>query len=188
MNCLLISLGPNRCGIPKLGKGFEDFQNDIPDGDLGYAEGTCEVHITQYQKPNPATDPYSLEVWVKDANADVIGYKEKTPVKNNKLIVVSKLKGATMGFRTGEVDDDGIEISYALDSWNTDDKARCKVGNYDGGNRDMDCSFACGYVVQLDKACFDYCWWIFHADLTFSPDPWSVAEGALGVDVIWGVE
>ena len=128
------------CGIPRMGKGGYNLENDFPDGEKGYATGQCGIHIVQHQKPKP-TDPYSLEVNLKDANQDDLGTVSKQVLTDNKLSVPGKLP-MTVEFRTGAVDADPIEIAYGGDSWNTNDK-RCSQGAYDSGSRQIDCQFAC---------------------------------------------
>lgn len=39
----------------------------------GYAPGWCTTHVVQHQKPDPATDPYTLDVTVYDAAGTPIG-------------------------------------------------------------------------------------------------------------------
>ena len=61
------------CGIPKLGKHFGDnLESNVPKGEKGYGAGECGMHVVQHQKPDPSKDPYSLEVWIKDADEDDI--------------------------------------------------------------------------------------------------------------------
>lgn len=117
-------------------------QNDIPDGDGGYAPGQCGIHIIQYQKPVPGVDPYSLEISIKDANGDEVGKKSKTAVPENILSVTSKLPH-TVDIATGEEDHQGLVVAYGEDIWSTDTEEVCSVGKYDNGNREMDCGFAC---------------------------------------------
>ncbi|KAI4205312.1 MAG: hypothetical protein LQ346_001460 [Caloplaca aetnensis] len=132
------------CGIPKLGKqGLDGFESNVPVGPGGYATGTCQMHVVQHQKPDPSKDPYSLEVWIKDANQDDIGaVYPRVKMTNNQLEVASKLPRPVV-FRTGAVDADPISISYADDKWDTNNENRCNVGAYDGGMRQLDCDFEC---------------------------------------------
>lgn len=130
------------CGIPKLGRGGFKLENDLPDGQGGYAPGQCGIHIVQLQKPNPAVDPYSLEVKINDANQDSIAYiYPGVPVVDNRLSVPSKLP-LTVELKTGAVDADDIEVSYGGDTWRTGSD-RCSQGAYEEGHRKIDCGFHC---------------------------------------------
>jgi hypothetical protein len=64
------------CGVPLRGQNFEGLDSNVPTP-KGYAPGTCRVHVTHYQKPDPSKDPYSLEAWIYDANQNIIGHSGK---------------------------------------------------------------------------------------------------------------
>jgi hypothetical protein len=50
------------CGVPKIGKGGGGLDSNAPINDKGYAPSWCGFHVTQYQKPDPSKDDYSLEI------------------------------------------------------------------------------------------------------------------------------
>jgi hypothetical protein len=95
--------------------------------------------VTQYQKPDPSKDGYSLEVArINDANENSIG---SLPKGGPTASVTSKLP-LTLEIKTGGVDDDPVTFAYGGDSWSSND-ARCSVGSYDNGKREIDCGFSC---------------------------------------------
>lgn len=114
----------------------------IPNNDRGYAPGWCGVHVIQYQKPDPSTDSYSLEVSVRDANGVEIG---STNGKVGPTASVTSLLPLTFEVQTGGVDADPVSFQYADESWdsNNQDTYHCSVGAYDSGSRQMDCGFTC---------------------------------------------
>lgn len=61
------------CGVPKRGQNFGDALDSNVPTPKGYAPGLCRVHVTQYQKPDPAKDQYSLAAQIFDANQNQIG-------------------------------------------------------------------------------------------------------------------
>lgn len=126
--------------MPVIGKGFLDFNSQGPVNDAGYAPGWCVAHITQYQKPNPATDAYGLEVRVADNNQDVIG---STDGKQGPTVSLTSKLPYTLEIQTQAIDDDPVKFQYAGQSWDSNDSSRCGVGKYDSGSRQMDCGFTC---------------------------------------------
>ena len=138
-------LGKWICGIPQKGKSGFDLSNDIANNKKGFAPGQGWMHIVQHQKPNPSMDPFSLEVWIKDANLDDIGFVYPAKETKKPLQVKSKLSRVAI-FKTGAVDAAPITITLGDDKWSTNNKDRCRVGDYDGGMRQMDCSYDCKYI------------------------------------------
>jgi hypothetical protein len=126
--------------VPKIGRGGGNLDSNGPTNAQGYRPGQCGIHITQYQKPNPAKDSYSLEAVLKDANDNVIGGTLNGKVGPT-LSLTSKLP-LTVEIKTGGVDADPVTFAYGGQSWTSNDK-QCSVGAYDSGNRDMDCGFTC---------------------------------------------
>lgn len=107
-------------------------------GGSGYAPGHCTAHITQYQKADPATDPYTLDAVIYD-NAG--GAHGSTNDAVSSAYITSNLPwGLTVA--TGNVDDDPVTFKYADQSWDSN-SSQCSVGAYDSGSRQMDCGFDC---------------------------------------------
>ncbi|CAO2652646.1 Nn.00g009290.m01.CDS01 [Neocucurbitaria sp. VM-36] len=127
------------CGVPKIGKGGGGLNSDAPNNDKGYRPGWCGVHVIQYQKPDPSKDSYSLEASLNDANENQIGSIGKV---GPTISLTSKLP-LTLEIKTGGVDADPVSFAYGSQSWDSNDKARCSVGSYDNGKREMDCGFTC---------------------------------------------
>ena len=139
------------CGMPKRGKKFEGRQieehtdeegwqveSNIP-APNGYAPGQCGVHITQYQKPEPSKDEYSLAAQVFDANEDEVARVDKTV--GPKLRITSKLpKAVTVTAKA--VDGDALTVEYDGIPFDTVSPF-CVVGGYDSGKREIDCGFLC---------------------------------------------
>lgn len=128
-----------QCGVPKIGRGGGGLDSNGPENDKGYAPGSCGVHVTQFQKPDPSKDDYSLEIpHLNDANENKIGSSAKGGPDAS---VTSKLP-FTLEITSGNVDADPISFAYGGDKWTSDD-SRCSVGKYDNGKREMDCGFEC---------------------------------------------
>lgn len=130
------------CGVPRIGlqsdKGGLD--SNAPENGKGYRPGTCSVHVKQFQKPDPSKDDYALEISsVTDANQKKIGGRGK----GGKDVVLKTKLPETISFWTGGVDKDPIRFQYGKDKWTSNDEKRCKVGKYDSGDREMDCTFTC---------------------------------------------
>lgn len=116
-----------------------------PAGAVQYNKGTCRVHITHYQIPKGDTK-YYLEAYLNDNIDNRIGNLAKTdatdPVDITSalpwvLIVTADRPGSAQ-----DVDSKPLHFKYADLDWSSDDD-RCKVGAYDSGNREMDCTFPC---------------------------------------------
>ncbi|OAL43988.1 hypothetical protein IQ07DRAFT_605502 [Pyrenochaeta sp. DS3sAY3a] len=127
------------CGVPKIGKAGGGIDSNAPTNDKGYAPGWCGFHVTQFQKPDPSKDSYSLEVTLKDANENQIGGVGRS---GPSVSLASKLP-LTLEIKTGGVDADPVSFAYGSQSWDSNDSSRCKVGAYDNGKREMDCGFTC---------------------------------------------
>jgi hypothetical protein len=130
------------CGIPKRGMNFPGLDSDKPVNDRGFAPGWCGVHVTQYQKPDPSKDQYSLEAKVIDANQNEIG--SSGGKQGAKLVFDSKLR-LPFVVSSGAVDADPLYFEYDNVKWDSKDTAthHCSVGSYDNGKREMDCGFTC---------------------------------------------
>jgi hypothetical protein len=130
------------CGVPKRGMNFPGLDSNKPDNSLGYAPGWCGVHVTHYQKPDPAKDQYALEAKVFDANQNEIG--SSNGKQGAKLIFGSRLPVPFI-VNSRAVDADPLDFEYDNVKWDSDDKAThfCSVGAYDNGKREMDCGFTC---------------------------------------------
>ncbi|KAK3055951.1 hypothetical protein LTR09_003185 [Extremus antarcticus] len=133
------------CGMPKIGLGgAEDtgLDSNAPTP-LGYAPGTCWVHVTQYQKPDPSVDSYSLEVTIYDANENAIGSTGGIVSSAEPVSVYSALPWVLV-VSTGGVDDDPVAFAYSDQLWDSNNQEhQSNFGAYDSGNRDGDTAFAC---------------------------------------------
>lgn len=128
------------CGVPKIGKGGGGLDSNAPTNDKGYAPGWCGFHVTQYQKPDPSKDDYSLEASLNDANENKIG---GTDGKVGPTLSLTSKLPLTLEIKTGGVDADPVSFAYGSQSWDSNDESRCSVGKYDSGKREMDCGFTC---------------------------------------------
>ena len=136
------------CAVPKSGKKFAGIDSTIAvNPDIGYAQGQCGVHLTQYQIPVGPDNFYSIDAVIKDANGDTIGNIDRTTA-TGRIDISSKLP-YTLAVTTvlpGSVpntDAEPVQFGYGADLWNSGDKNRCSQGAYDSGARRMDCGFAC---------------------------------------------
>ncbi|OAK95454.1 hypothetical protein IQ06DRAFT_320233 [Phaeosphaeriaceae sp. SRC1lsM3a] len=127
------------CGVPQIGKGGGGLDSNGPTNDRGYRGGTCNVHVVQYQKPDPSKDKYQIEISsITDENENKIGGVGKS---GPDVTLKSKLP-YTLRVWTLNVDDDPVKFHYDNQKWTSDDD-NCSTGKYDSGNRDMDCTFKC---------------------------------------------
>ncbi|KAH7085552.1 hypothetical protein BKA63DRAFT_548669 [Paraphoma chrysanthemicola] len=127
------------CGVPKRGQNFQGLDSNVPTP-KGYAPGACGIHITQYQKPDPSKDQYSLAARIMDANQNEIGNsggKQVGPV----LVLTTPLPN-TFTITAKAVDTDSLRLGYDGVEWDAVAPA-CSVGAYDSGKREMDCGFTC---------------------------------------------
>lgn len=137
-----------KCGVPKSGKDFGGLGSNIAvNPDIGYAQGQCGVHLTQYHIPEGPNNFYSIEAVIKDANKDTIGNIDRTTATGridissklpNTLAVTTVLPGSVL-----DTDAEPVQFGYGGDLWNSGDENRCSQGPYDSGARSMDCGFAC---------------------------------------------
>jgi len=137
-----------KCAVPKSGKNFGGIVSTIPvDPNVGYATGSCGVHVIHYQIPDGPNNYYSIEAQIKDANGDQIGEISRTtatgPIDISsklpyQLIVTTVLPGSVPN-----TDAEPVNFAYGGDLWNSGDTTRCSQGGYDNGARNMDCGFAC---------------------------------------------
>lgn len=105
--------------MPKIGKGqgSTGLDSNAPTNSAGYAPGWCGLHVVQHQKPNPATDSYTLNVSLKDDNENEIGNAASGPT----LSLGSKLP-YTVEIQTHNVDADAVTFQYAGQSWDSNDR------------------------------------------------------------------
>lgn len=136
------------CAVPKSGKSVIGLESNIQvDPSVGYATGSCGVHVTHYQIPEGPDNYYSIETQIKDANGDQIGEISRTtatgPINISsklpyQLIVTTALPGSVP-----DTDAEPVNFAYGGDSWNSGDQTRCSQGGYENGARNIDCGFAC---------------------------------------------
>ncbi|KAF2828923.1 hypothetical protein CC86DRAFT_287247, partial [Ophiobolus disseminans] len=133
-----------KCGVPMRGMNFPGLDSNKPTNARDYAPGWCGVHVTQFQKPNPAKDGYRLEAKIFDANQNEIGNSVAAGKTGSKIVFNSKLP---MPFvvNSRAVDADPLDFEYGPERWDSNEQAahHCKMGAYDNGKRDMDCGFRC---------------------------------------------
>ncbi|KAL8676547.1 MAG: hypothetical protein Q9186_006942 [Xanthomendoza sp. 1 TL-2023] len=118
-----------------------------------YESGTCQMHVTQYQRNEGASNPtndFYLEINIKDAKGDQAANLPKMAAPKGKKITVDGLKKPL----TAQVGDDKDYGDYSWVHFSYDgfdftqgtkmkDTKVCRYGGYEDGNRDMDCSFNC---------------------------------------------
>ncbi|KAI4139973.1 MAG: hypothetical protein L6R39_006023 [Caloplaca ligustica] len=142
-----------KCGMPKIGQNYGPGKLDSqgPTNDRGYAPGSCGVHVTQYQKKDPAADPktnedgdYHLDVRIFDNNQDLIGeVKGARALAGQAVNEDSKLPWVLL-VTAQSVDSDPVLFAYSDQHWAYADVAHnCNFGKFSGGDRDGDCGFQC---------------------------------------------
>lgn len=144
--CKNLGLGPQMyfCAVPKIGKSYEGLVSKplVGNNDAGFAPGSCGLHVTQFQKPDPSKDNYSIAAQVKDANGVEIGSIAKTD-SGSPVTVNSKLPNPVI-ITTEGVDADPVLMAVGADHFGSNDQEHhCNFGAYDSGKREGDCGFAC---------------------------------------------
>ncbi|KAL9040590.1 MAG: hypothetical protein Q9214_004427, partial [Letrouitia sp. 1 TL-2023] len=113
--------------------------------------GKCRAHVEQFQKDegdtehgnfNPLHD-YQVSVDVFDDSNRQIGQASKQSAAKPLQVVNANLPFDIIVV-PGGTDNDPMNFWFADQYWDSNDKDRCKVGDYDSGSRKMDCSFDCG--------------------------------------------
>lgn len=112
----------------------------LPENAAGYAPGWCTFHVVQYQKGNPAVDPYHYDIWIKDANRKMVGEVKKAP-GTGPINITSKLPLVFIA-ESGKEDHSPIVFKYGDQTFDSN-SAQCSFGGYEDGNRDGDCGFTC---------------------------------------------
>lgn len=72
----------------------------------------CGFHHTLYQKPNPATDNYRLNISIYDANGALIGSVPGAVVPAGVGVGVTSTLPYVMVVTTGKVDNDAVLFNY----------------------------------------------------------------------------
>ncbi|KAI0425680.1 hypothetical protein F5Y09DRAFT_346454 [Xylaria sp. FL1042] len=98
-------------------------------------------HGSPASNEDGAGSAYQFDVRVVDAVGAIIGGVSKLAVQDFKSADVTSDLPNTVVVSVGAVDDDPVEFAYA--GYQFSSSAGCSTGGYDGGNREMDCGFAC---------------------------------------------
>lgn len=98
--------------------------------------------MVQHQKPNPATDPYTFDITVKDAAGAVIGGSSGQVGLEGQAINQASQLPYVLLVTAGGVDADPVGFAYAGANWDSTSGV-CGSGAYDSGSRSMDCGFTC---------------------------------------------
>lgn len=138
---------PSRTGDPSATSTTSTFAATTPT----YATGQCRVHIEQFQKNEPHSNPtgdYELDVTIYSGNeaAPPLFNSGQLPFPEGKNISVKGLVSPlTIMVPIGCLDSWGINMAFAGQSWvtNATDQCNAKPNNYDSGHRDFDCDFDC---------------------------------------------
>ncbi|MCJ1469288.1 hypothetical protein MMC07_007921 [Pseudocyphellaria aurata] len=121
----------------------------VPDPPSGsaYASGWCGVHVTQYQKNEPKSNPtgdYKFDITIKDDSGATIGTNYGAVAQNGVGVDVTSKLPWVLVVTAQRVDDDAVLFSYSDQSWGSNDQEHhCNFGGYEDGNRDGDCGFNC---------------------------------------------
>ena len=106
-----------------------------------YAPGSCGVHVTQHQKPNPATDSYTFDILVKDANGVEIGGSAGVVGATGQTINQYSQLPYVLLITAGGIDSDPVSFAYAASHW--DSHNGCSTEAYDSRSQQINCSFPC---------------------------------------------
>jgi hypothetical protein len=102
------------CVVPKLGQNFKGLDSDMP-APNGYGHGSCGIHITQYQKPDPSKDPYSLAAKIYDANQNEIGNSNGKQL--GLVLVLTTPLPNTFIITARNIDADSLKLGYDGREW-----------------------------------------------------------------------
>ncbi|KAL8799372.1 MAG: hypothetical protein Q9182_005944 [Xanthomendoza sp. 2 TL-2023] len=118
-----------------------------------YESGTCQMHVTQYQRNEGASNPtndFYLEINIKDAKGEQAANLPKMAAPKGQKITVNGLK-KPLTAQVGDDKDygDSSSVNFSYDGFDFNEKTKmkdtkiCHYGGYEDGNRDMDCAFNC---------------------------------------------
>lgn len=114
---------------------------------LKYAPGWCGLHVTQYQKNEPDSNPtgnYLLSITIFDAEQQQIGHVEKADAPSGQSVNLDSALPWVLITTAQNVDDDAVLFDYADQHWGSNDQEHhCNFGAYDSGKREGDCGFSC---------------------------------------------
>lgn len=128
--------------------GPDNAESNVPvNQDVGYAQGSCGVHVTHFQIPEGPDNYYSIKVEIKDGNKNTIGNIDRTkadiPINISSMLPYQLVVTTALPGSVPDTDAEPLSFAYGGDFWNSGDSARCSVGSYENGSRNIDCSFAC---------------------------------------------
>ena len=114
---------------------------------ISYVPGWCGMHVTQYQKNEPQSNPtpdYKLDITLFDGAGNPIGANYGATALNGVGVDVTSKLPWVMIVTVGAVDSDPVLFRYADQAWGSNDQEHhCNFGGYEDGNRDGDCGFSC---------------------------------------------
>lgn len=112
-----------------------------------YASGWCGVHVKQYQRNEPKSNPgpnYLLDITIFDAAKNRIGGVHRAEAPAFQGVAVPSLLPWMLIVTTEQRDEDPVLFDYAGQHWAYADVAHaCNFGAFDKGDRDGDCGFTC---------------------------------------------
>lgn len=108
-----------------------------------FVPGWCGVHVIQYQKPDPSTDNYSLDVKIYDAGGNAIGQVDGADAPAGVGVGVTSALPYVLIVTAQNVDDDAVLFAYGGQNWDSKTEPQCNFGSYDSGYRQGDCGFNC---------------------------------------------
>lgn len=112
-----------------------------------FAPGWCGVHVKQYQRNEPKSNPgpnYLLDITIYDDAGKPIGGVQRAEAPAFRGVAVPSQLPWLLIVTTENRDEDPILFDYAGQHWAYADVAHaCNFGAYDGGDRDGDCGFTC---------------------------------------------
>ena len=133
--------------IPDCGIENGPVPDPPPPAGVSYVPGWCTMHVTQYQKTEPQSNPtpdYKLDITLFDGAGTPVGTKFGAPALNGVGVGVTSRLPWVMIVTAGAVDSDPLLFKYADQAWGSNDQEHhCNFGKYDHGNRDGDCGFNC---------------------------------------------
>lgn len=109
-----------------------------------FTPGWCGVHVTQYQKPRPGIDNYTLDVKMFDSAGNAIGEVNGADAPAGVGVGVTSALPYVLMVTAQNLDADAVLFAYGAQNWGSNDQEHfCDFGAYDGGKREGDCGFTC---------------------------------------------
>lgn len=147
------------CAVPSIGHQYGGASNNPGVTATSFQGGTCGIHFIDYQIPK-AGEPYYYAARIVDNTKTMIAQvgNAESAGEDRAAVTGPMLLGGLLPLNftysrampgsldntpaKGDTDDAPITFNYNGQTWTSDDK-NCKIGSFDNGARQGDCTFSC---------------------------------------------